>query len=351
MHGPEFSLCTIALGTQLLGASCTSAAEITTSPHDGCGISIDGEIAVGDAKKFISAFAAVDGSTYSSLCLNSSGGDLEETRKIIEFLMENQIGTQINDGAECTGACAYIFLVGRKSFYEGITTPSRHLHVGGKLKFSIPRAGPDAQAKNLSDAYKSGVRTVSSFVKMNVRFAGFMDPFLPFPKELLTSVLALEPDRDVAIIQVGDALKWQIDLFGVGDPKDLSQGNAFNFCAAKARVGYIMAKPVGISSKAKALQSKELISIGTDESKRIVLPYFGSNGKQLCVLDAYRSKSDKIYVDVSYGELETSERIKSPDLLAKLVRENDRTSSGEREGLPVWFRFPLDLKISDIPRN
>lgn len=160
-----------------------------------------------------------DGFFTHRLCLNSPGGSLAESLRIIEFFRDHAsrtvggIQTAVADGDSCESACAYVFLAGRfvrfsgNENYEG--RPNHLLHPGGRLGLTAPApqigAGSHSAAE-ISQLWQTAMTDLS-------RVAGqIANGNIFLSDDLFAEMLTHQPPRMLTIETVGQALQWGLEI-------------------------------------------------------------------------------------------------------------------------------------------
>jgi len=218
-------------------------------------------------------YGGLGGPDYFTLCLNSPGGEIEYVPEIL-LAMGGRWITVIEAGGECHSSCAWIFMGGgSRSSQYGIFdpfvqhNPGRFLNVNGTLSFHGPE-WLDVQA-TAQKAYSEQLKTIESLLffssilqqKDKLRlFQGRLEPHLQrqidshdktkgdtsggiaddavvrsttelMPPALFFKFLTVPNSGKYEIVDVGQALAWGIDLFGVDPNFPLDQNLVFQACA------------------------------------------------------------------------------------------------------------------------
>lgn len=197
------------------------ALEIAPGTLGLCQATLRGEIAPGDAdllsevplEQPLTWPSEADG-RWKTLCLDSPGGDFDESLKIAQHLVENDIGTAIADDAACNGSCALAFMFGNVAQGAAPGLTHRILHVGGTLGFSTPDLGATATADDLLRFYTLAAQPRPDKARP------FLDADL---------VAALGGSEVLEIDSVNKAGRWDIELTGFEVPA-LSDRGFFHAC-------------------------------------------------------------------------------------------------------------------------
>lgn len=204
-----------------------SAAEIQLTSNDEYTfhISLKGNIAMGDKDRLEAAMQSafeveIPWHRDVWLHLDSPGGNLKAGLEVIEYILENHIGTRIDKGAHCYSACALIFLSGNgvtRNFVE--TYLKRELHVGGTLGFHAP------YVKLEGVGYNAAVKQIAQILTL-LNNKGSLLSGKPFLKQsLMTELLLRGPNEIFNIDTVDKAGRWDIELTGNLGPRRLTLKN------------------------------------------------------------------------------------------------------------------------------
>lgn len=195
-----------------------------------CNLLIAGDIRSGDLKRVRHVFGAVrQDSDYAGFaCLHSSGGSYQEALRIAKFFLEKGIGTLVRSGDRCFSACAIMFMAGTWSSDAG-KSPSRLLHVRGRLGFHAPylRLSTGTYDKRtIENSFKAGLSALTELIAL--------EPGVPhlefFPKQLIVEMVRREPDEAFLIDTVRKAIKFDVSLYGLAQPKRIERRMACIAC-------------------------------------------------------------------------------------------------------------------------
>lgn len=252
----------------------------------GCAVELTGKIEEGDAAKLA---RRIDDGTFDGgarLCLNSPGGDFIEAL-VMSRLIFSRAGTAIDRDKACEGACAIVFMAGAGPAREdrkGATprdawTADRLLHPKGKLAFSSPAEGVDAD-----DALALAAVLIRETAGRGM------------PASLISAMMHLPEDTPLVIDSVGQAARWNIAVAPTVAPEALSYQAMANACNNWLRArgdnpeasSYYGEKPVyalgnappkiTTNGKGKGKGVTVLLSGMGNETCQIVLPH-GLDGK------------------------------------------------------------------------
>ena len=202
-----------------------------------CNIQLTGVIRSGDVERLEALLNKIefDGElAYSSVCLNSPGGNYVEGVKIAKLLVGWGTATVIRDGAKCLSACAIAFMGGSHAD-EGGSIIRRFLHVKGQLGFHAPYLNVKAGKYNkeaVNDAYfvaLSAVSELMDFLMLAKRRVGG-DPIAQVKPGLVKAMLQRKQDEFYYIDDVGRAGLWHISLIGAKIKKDVPTLGLQNAC-------------------------------------------------------------------------------------------------------------------------
>lgn len=215
----------------ILGVSHTDRAhalEITQGKAGLCLATLSGPIEKGDAAQ-LDALALdmpegwpnIEDGRWKTLCLDSPGGSYTEGFAIARHLLDNRIGTVVDDGATCLSACALVFMFGTAYQTESNALTNRRLHVGGRLGFHQPdlQLDPD-RAYSVADmraAFDVAIDSTLRFLALAARPRP--DARTPFVESDLQEAMLSQKGQDFLMIDtVNKAGRWGIELFGFDAP-------------------------------------------------------------------------------------------------------------------------------------
>lgn len=211
------------LGALALSTTAAMAGDVLTTPGKSfdCAATLTGTIGAGDLDKIRQASRQRLFSGNRPLCLNSEGGAFEEAIKIADYLYDMGISTAIDDGAQCLGSCAFVFL-GGSSRASGVTTPKpdKSLHLNAQLGFSVPTltaAGSDTQA-----VVEAAMKAASDIVTRAEKF----DMSVDFAARILAA-----PASDILYVRrIDEARALGLTLQGYQPPSSLSDDMVSRAC-------------------------------------------------------------------------------------------------------------------------
>ena len=240
---------TLAIG---FGWSCMApgesyGAEITRSLAQeeremGCTVAMRGALAPGDSEKLRKVLInepaqdpvkmAYYQEMVERLCLDSSGGSLEEAIAIIEMMVSRSAGivyssilTAVPQGAVCESACALIFMAGNEYYWsDGVTVHrgfgglTRLLHPNAKLGFhqrSIIVPDRNFTKDDAEKIFSLGIKSAELLVSLQSQHPSFMNMRLMW--EMYTT-----PSEEMFYIDtVGQSIENGIGIFPFEIPSDL----------------------------------------------------------------------------------------------------------------------------------
>ncbi|MBN9669666.1 hypothetical protein [Roseibium aggregatum] len=224
--------CILLVFARVMAVSPVQAADIQSDRSEYCAHRIDGQIGRGDGERIIeylqTALDRVDRDQLDdplaispfSVCLNSPGGSLTEATRIAAFLLENWIGTVVDDGDSCLSACSIIFLMGNTDGDLGKGL-NRKLHVNATLGLHRPSVdAPDGagySGEQLSKAFDLANEAIYRFMALANTPLGLTDGVF-VQSDLMQNMLEHKGQEFFFVDTVGKALRWQIDLLGYEKP-------------------------------------------------------------------------------------------------------------------------------------
>ena len=209
-----------------------------------CTHELSGTIVRGSAEKVKEAILSLPGQDHDDknfvICMNSSGGNLNEGFLIGKLIFENYFGTFVPENAECSSACAIAFMHGFVGIYDKFK-PFRMLHPNGKLGFHAPSLPISSDMTTevpmamVNSAYDGALKTIAQIVDGAIS----SDPETDFiPLGLLREMLRTPPDEMRYVETLHDAFSWRIDIF----PEELRAPQNFDlevgFYQLCANLGY-----------------------------------------------------------------------------------------------------------------
>lgn len=182
-----------------------------SDPVMGCTALLSGVIEEGDAEHLGNIISQTNFGGYNRLCLDSSGGSLEEGLRIARLIQNSHYwGTAIASGHVCESACSIIFLAGGDT-EGGYSRVRPVMHPHATLGLHAPSLNiPDGEYSEeiVSRAYEvalEAMRDITLFRSNNPNF----------PEELLYFMLSTPPDEMFYINTVGRAAAFNIAVFPV----------------------------------------------------------------------------------------------------------------------------------------
>jgi hypothetical protein len=336
----------------------SSAAQFEIRFTERCGVHMNGEIVDGDVERLQQAIDKAEQEEQAirdrnpkavnfpdDICFDSPGGSLSAASKVIDYLMtNNRIGTVIDKGATCAGACAYVFMAGRSTF-ENLTFPRRWLHVAGTLAFQRPETTGSAQssAEALQRSYQEAVRTLSALAKHNGshKEGSWRDAAFPYPRSLVAEVVKAGPGQPLVVDTLEQAHKWQIALFGVRFPGEPTRRHLHRACVAEAADR----TDLGVGKAAEQSVADEVVAIAPGKTVRTVFNGFGAKAADVCVIDLYRSPISGLHVNVAFGKsVKNATQYTGIDFLSKVVDDRD----GKDDNTPIWRTLPMATTIASL---
>jgi hypothetical protein len=302
--------CLAALLPWLGLASPAGAATISAGGGGSCTLSLNGEIEEGDAERLKSqnVYGAV-------LCLNSPGGSFNEAIDALKVVLDFDMKTHVDDGAQCYSACAMIFLAGARAV-DGGPIPSRSMHVRAKLGLHAPYgAMGKADTAAAAEAYfKAGILAVKGATQALGHKL--------FPDSLRLEMLSrLGGEHDIFEIDTLDKVgRWNIFLTGYRSPSALTKRMVSQGCTNENNW----------SNDQPSAEIDKEFSPASDKTRngvrRIVINRgFGVEGTYDCIVSA-GVEDGKLFVDVGIDE--ASQFFGNPG------------------DTPVWYLLPPETKLA-----
>lgn len=231
----------IAVAVLLLSPAPGQAADIKLTERPECGVSLSGDIEVGDYDRFASVAASAGN---QGLCLNSPGGSWMEGVKIAEYVMDHFVGTYVGAGQQCKSACAIVFLAGaRKSRVvkkgsveedfltaEWFRLPNRTMHVTAKVGFHAPYLVMGEKQYTARDVETARIAALQAFGKFlgllaQKREVENVNNFVP--KRFISRAMRMGRD-ELLMIDTVDIAGWLgVDLVGYKAPRRLSREDIY----------------------------------------------------------------------------------------------------------------------------
>lgn len=220
--------------SSLIAPSDAEAARITPGKAGLCRLTLEGEITAGDVERLREApldkpiwWGNFEDGSWRAICLDSPGGSLASGLELARYVLDNRVGTVIDDGAECLSACALIFMFGTAGQHESMPQTNRRLHVGGRLGFHQPKLtldrSRDYSVDDVAAAFDLAIEATLNFLALAAR----PRPDTPRPfvdGDLLEAMLQHKGQNFFEIDTVNKAGRWDIALFGFEAPKLTDEG-------------------------------------------------------------------------------------------------------------------------------
>jgi hypothetical protein len=215
------------------------SAEIEKANDPLCLIELSGEIVKGDLHRFISladeTLPGSDGETTwkNTMCLNSPGGNLAEGTALAGEIYKRGITTVIRNGHSCYSACAIMFMMGIAQGSE-MGWPSRKMHKNARLGFHRPYLDIDSDEKVSIKALAFGYDEAQKALLQIFNLANSPNGPLttrPMMKPDLVQAMIAHVGNDFYMIDdVNKAGRFDIEVFGYQEPKDINAQTAFMAC-------------------------------------------------------------------------------------------------------------------------
>jgi len=222
-----------------------------------CNIVMSGEIGPGDALRFTrlykkhyvdelardlgdaqnmppNSFLPVRIQHNVTLCMNSTGGDLEEALKLASKISERSVSTVVKK--KCLSACALAFMFGKFDVLIGSPRggqTSRYMHATSELGFHAPffNAAMSDQLVPMHIIEQMYVRAIYDFsliVQLSENLSSSDGPALA--SDLLLRI-ASTPHNDFEYVdRVEEAIGWGISVFGPNHDVSVSRKSALIAC-------------------------------------------------------------------------------------------------------------------------
>ncbi|MBT56428.1 MAG: hypothetical protein CMF72_23910 [Mameliella sp.] len=253
-------------------ADTAEAARITAGKAGLCRVTLEGEITPGDVEKLRAApmdrpiwWSNFEDGSWAALCLDSPGGSLASGLELARYVLDNRIGTVIDDGADCLSACALVFMFGTAHQHESVALTNRRLHVGGRLGFHQPDLtldrSRDYSVDDVAAAFDLAIEATLNFLALAAR----PRPDTPRPfvdGDLLEAMLQHKGQDFFEIDTVNKAGRWDIALFGFTPPEFSAEGMVYacqNMTGWTARLEQeqLPYQPDGYSHRIDATQGQD----------------------------------------------------------------------------------------------
>ena len=227
------AIATAAVSTNAFGA------EIARAKDPLCLMELRGEIVKGDLQRFNALADEIlpgsDGETTwrNTICLNSPGGNLAEGTSLAGEIYKRGITTVIRDGESCYSACSIIFMMGIAQGAE-MGWPSRKMHKNAQLGFHRPYLDIDSDEqvsiKALAVGYDEAQKALLQIFNLANSPSGPLTTRPMMKPDLVQSMIAHVGNDFFMIDDVNRAGRFDIEVFGYQEPKDLDAKTAFMAC-------------------------------------------------------------------------------------------------------------------------
>lgn len=185
------------------------------------------------------------------LCLDSTGGQLNEALRLAELLLSSGVGTKLKSGVSCLSACAVLFMAGRMYVDEFGDIPWRVMHPSARLAFHAPsllriedNSGGVYTFKEIETAYGLALRSIAMLNRVmgstsenftNTNSQPAMKP------SLVSAILSTPPGSEswLEVSTVDQAGRWNIAIgpINVFDNPMLFPRNFMQGCINSIRWG------------------------------------------------------------------------------------------------------------------
>jgi hypothetical protein len=171
----------------------------SATDHMGCQIILNGTIQAGDLQKISKIYDT--GLVYDdsggeiagagpNICLNSSGGSLEEAIQISKYIKENHGSTIVPESARCESACAIIFMAGN---IRG--APDRAIYQTSKLGVHAPKLQvreSNFKKEDISKAYDLAILSIAEITRLKILPAYLLEILATTPHSSMTYLNTIE---------------------------------------------------------------------------------------------------------------------------------------------------------------
>ncbi|WP_418592137.1 hypothetical protein [Ponticoccus sp. (in: a-proteobacteria)] len=230
---PRLFACLFAL--ILPGLVC--AAEIGPGKPGLCQLTLTGEILPGDARELSQAgmdrpddWPDFEDGRWKVLCLDSPGGSLAATLELAQVLLDNRIGTVVDEGAECLSSCALVFMFGTAAQHESLPVTNRRMHPRARLGFHQPELTLDRDreysAAEVEAAFDLAIQATLRLLALAAR----PRPEVPRPfvdGDLMEAMLQYKGAEFYEIDTVNKAGRWDIALYGFPERGPTEEGKFY----------------------------------------------------------------------------------------------------------------------------
>lgn len=234
----SFLLLVVTIALAGTGKSAFSA-EIAKANDPLCLMELRGKIVKGDLQRFNTladeTLPGSDGETTwkNTLCLNSPGGNLAEGTAIAGEIYKRGITTIIREGEECYSACAIMFMMGIAQGNEMGWT-SRLMHKNTQLGFHRPYLAIDSDEqvsiKAMAIGYDEAQKALLQIFNLANSPTGPLTTRPMMKPDLVQAMIAHVGNDFFMIDDVNRAGRFDIEIFGYQEPKDIDAQTAFMAC-------------------------------------------------------------------------------------------------------------------------
>ncbi len=335
-------------------------AEIGPAASPNCQLKLEGMIDAGDSAKLSAALDAVPSDRgYTSICLNSRGGNYDEALELIAILLKRtNIATVVDRGAECYSACAFLFLAGNTQMSEdGELGPNRTLDVSATLGFHAPylktATGTDVTQATIEN-FRRGVNAIAKLLEIDRRAL--------FPRGLLARALQVSPNYLLYVDTIEKAGVWSIKLKGYKPPTVLTDTMLDQACRNKDMwtnfSHTVLGRPADDPEEMHGYRESDFPEIrGSNKPIKLsqgkyreTLDLFGYEATNLCVVDAFLDPKKQLHLSLSMVPADQpNQATPNSDQFAEQVaaRENDPQSL-ELISVPLWYVYSPETTIKSL---
>lgn len=258
------------------------SAEIEKANDPLCLIELSGEIVKGDLQRFVSlageTLPGSDGETTwkNTMCLNSPGGNLAEGTALAGEIYKRGITTVIRNGHSCYSACAIMFMMGIAQGSE-MGWPSRKMHKNARLGFHRPYLDIDSDEKvsikALAFGYDEAQKALLQIFNLANSPSGPLTTRPMMKPDLVQAMIAHVGNDFYMIDEVNKAGRFDIEVFGYQEPKDINAQTAFMACDNAFYWESRLLEPEHVNYLHDAYQDKE----GVERQSKLLNSPYGKN--------------------------------------------------------------------------
>lgn len=223
----------------LFSPGLAAAAEIGPGKPGLCQLTLTGDIAPGDSREMSLAemdrpddWTDFEDGRWKAVCLDSPGGSLTAALELAQHLLDNRIGTVVDEGAECLSVCALVFMFGTAAQHESVSVTNRRMHPGARLGFHQPELtldrDRDYSVEDVEAAFDLAIQATLRLLALAAR----PRPDTPRPfvdGDLMEAMLQYKGDEFFEIDTINKAGRWDIALYDIPD-RGLSEEGMFYAC-------------------------------------------------------------------------------------------------------------------------